>query len=66
MVRGRRVRAMKALDEYTERARECWELAERLEGDDARYQLRELAFCWQRLSEWAAQSGANSRSQSAA
>jgi hypothetical protein len=52
---------MKKLDEYKDRARECWELAEKLEGDDARHQLRELAICWQRLSESAAQSRANSR-----
>ena len=52
---------MKTLEEYKDRAKECWELAEKLEGDDARHQLRELAICWERLSERAAQSRANSR-----
>jgi len=52
---------MKTLDEYRDRARECWELAEKLEGEDARHQLRELAICWERLSERAAQWRAYSR-----
>jgi hypothetical protein len=56
---------MKTLEEYKDRAKECWELAEKLEGDDARHQLRELAICWERLSERAARSRANSRQSSA-
>lgn len=46
---------MRSLERYNERARECWEVAEKLRGDDARQQLRELAIFWQRLSEKAAQ-----------
>jgi len=36
---------LRSLEKYEERARECWELADKLDNDDARHKLRELALC---------------------
>jgi hypothetical protein len=46
---------MSALELCKQHAKACFDAAEKVKDDAVRQQMRELAFCWQRLSDWAAE-----------